>query len=54
MRYRDWYESNPFDCGQTVRGSLSALTRHTRELAPSPSWDLIVRETGAKDIYKVT
>lgn len=54
MRYRDWYESNPFDCGQTVRGSLSALTRHTRELAQPPSWDLIVRETGAKDIYKVT
>jgi len=54
MRYRDWYDSNPFDCGQTVRGSLSALTRHTRELAPSPSWDLIVRDTGAKDIYKVT
>jgi len=34
-----------------VRGALGALTRHWREL--DTDWSLIIRESGAKDIYKV-
>lgn len=51
-RYKDWYDSDPFDCGSTTRGALGALTRHWREL--SPDWRLIIRESAAKDIYKVS
>jgi len=42
-RYKDWYDSEPFDCGSTVRGALGALTRHWRELADD--WSLIIRES---------
>lgn len=51
VRYKDWYNSEPFDQGSTVRGALGALTRHWRELGED--WSLIIRESGAKDIYKV-
>lgn len=50
-RYKDWYNSEPFDQGSTVRGALGALTRHWREL--DTDWSLIIRESGARDIYKV-
>lgn len=50
-RYKDWYNSEPFDQGSTVRGALGALTRHWREL--DDDWSLIIRESGARDIYKV-
>lgn len=52
VRYKDWYESDPFDCGSTVRGALGALTRHWREL--SDDWELIIRESASRDIYKVS
>lgn len=52
IRYKDWYESDPFDCGSTVRGALGALTRHWREL--SDDWELIIRESASRDIYKVS
>lgn len=52
IRYKNWYESDPFDCGSTVRGALGALTRHWREL--SDDWELIIRESAARDIYKVS
>ena len=42
-RYKDWYDSDPFDCGSTVRGALGALTRHWREL--DDDWSLIIRES---------
>ena len=51
-RYKDWYDSDPFDCGSTTRGALGALTRHWREL--SDNWELIIRESAARDIYKVS
>lgn len=52
VRYKDWYESDPFDCGSTVRAALGALTRHWRDL--SDDWELIIRESAARDIYKVS
>ena len=51
FRYKQWYNSGPFDCGSTVRGSLGALTRHWRELRDD--WTMIIRETQSKDIYLV-
>lgn len=52
LRYKDWYESDPFDCGATVRAALGALTRHWRDL--NDNWELVIRDSAAKDIYKVS
>jgi ADP-ribosylglycohydrolase len=52
IRYKNWYESDPFDCGSTVRAALGALTRHWRDL--SEEWELIIRDSAARDIYKVS
>lgn len=50
FRYRDWYRSNPFDIGTTVKASISKLDTPTRELRDDLT--LVNRETRAFDVKK--
>ena len=48
FRYRDWYKSNPFDIGTTVRSSISMLDSPMQDI--EESFNIVERETRAYDV----
>ena len=47
-RYRDWYQSDPFDMGNTIRGSIMQLDMPMRDM--EESFNLVEREARGYDV----